>query len=186
MEPPRVAHQPEARVSSHEYQTNVNIPDIRLGPRAASIERVSGVIGALGLLFCVAGFFASRVEFFQSYLFAFIYWGGFAIGGLGILVLNNTVGGRWGVTARQFFLAEMRTLPLIFLFFLVLLLGMKDLYPWMHINSVPNPVSQAILRHKQGYLNVPFFIIRTLIYFAVWLFWGMRVYRMSEKQDATG
>ncbi len=173
-------------MSSHEYQTNVPIPEIRLGPKAAGVERISGVIGALGVLLCVAGYFANREVFFQSYLFAFLYWGGFSIGGLGVLVLNHTVGGRWGVTSRRYVEAQMRTLPFIFLLFLLLLLGLKELYPWTHINTVPNAVSRAILYHKRGYLNVPFFIIRTIIYFAIWLFWGMRVYKWSDKQDQTG
>ncbi len=173
-------------MSSHEYQTNVPIPDIRLGPKSVSIERISGVIGALGLLLCVAGFFSSRTVFFQSYLFAFLYWGGFSIGGLGVLVLNHTVGGRWGVTSRRFMEAQMRTLPLILLFFIFLLFGLKDLYPWTHINTLADAGDRAVLYHKQGYLNVPFFIIRTFIYFAIWLFWGFRVYQWSDKQDATG
>lgn len=173
-------------MSAHEEQTNVPIPDIRLGPKSASVERISGVVGALGILLCVAGFFANRVVFFQSYLFAFLYWGGFTLGGLGILVLNHTVGGRWGVTSRRYVEAAMRTLPLLFLFFLVLLLGMKELYPWTHIATISDPVSRGILYHKRGYLNVPFFIIRTLIYFAIWLFWGLRVYRWSDQQDETG
>ena len=162
------------------------VPEFRLGPRAASVERTAGVIGALGALLCVAGFFANRAVFFQSYLFAFLYWGGFALGGLGIMVLNNTVGGRWGVTSRRYTQAAMRTLPLMFLFFLLLLIGMNQIYPWMHIASVTNPVSQAILYHRRPYLNVPFFIVRAVIYFAIWLFWGMRIYRWSDEQDQTG
>ncbi len=173
-------------MSSHQYETNVAVPDIRLGPKAASVEQVSGVIGALGALLCVAGFFANRAEFFQSYLFAFLYWGGFSIGGLGILVLNHTVGGRWGVTSRRYLEAAMRTLPFILLLFLLMLFGLKQLYPWTHIDTVPNAISRGILYHKKPYLNVPFFIARTLIYFAIWWFWGMRVYRWSDKQDETG
>jgi len=170
-------------VSNDVERPSRPIPEYRLGPRAASVERVSGVVGALGLLLCVAGFFANRAEFFQSYLFAFIYWGGFAIGGLGVLLLNHVVGGRWGVTARRFFEAKMRTLPLMFLFFLVLLLGMKYLYPWTHSDLVHG---NEYLRAKQSYLNVPFFFVRVCIYFALWLFWGLRVNRMSDLQDKTG
>jgi hypothetical protein len=140
----------------------------------------------LGVLLCVAGFFANRAEFWQSYLFAFLYWGGFAIGGLGVLVLNNTVGGRWGVTARSYLLAQMRTLPFILLLFLVMLIGLGQLYPWTHIQSVADPVSRGILYHKRPYLNVPFFIIRAFIYFAIWFFWGWRVYKLSDQQDRTG
>lgn len=173
-------------MSHHGQGENLPIPEIRLGPKAASVERISGVIGGLGLLLCVAGFFANRAEFFQSYLFAFLYWGGFTLGGLGVLVLNNTVGGRWGVTARRYLEAQMRTLPFLLLLFVVLLIGAKDIYPWTHINTISDPVSRAILHHKQGYLNVPFFILRALVYFAIWLFWGFRIYRMSDQQDRTG
>lgn len=173
-------------MSNHAHEQTLPIPEIRLGPRAISVERISGVIGGLGILLCVAGFFANRVEFWQSYLFAFLYWGGFAIGGLGVLVLNHTVGGRWGVTSRRYLEAQMRTLPFILLLFLIMLIGMRDLYPWTHINTISDPVSKAILLHKQPYLNVPFFIVRTLVYFAIFFFWGFRVYRMSDQQDRTG
>jgi len=173
-------------VSAHELNNNIPVPEIRLGPRAASLERWAGVIGGLGVLLCCAAFFFNREQFYQSYLFAFLYWGGFAIGGLGILVLNHTVGGCWGVTSRRFLEAAMRTLPLVFVFFIVLLFGMNQLYPWMHINSVPNPISRAILWHRRPYLNLPFFVARTVIYFAIWLFWGFRLYRMSDAQDRTG
>jgi hypothetical protein len=170
-------------VSGHGHETAVRIPEIRLGPKAASVERISGVIGGLGLLLCVAGYFANPAQFFNSYLFAFIYWSGFAIGGLGLLLLNNVVGGKWGVTARRFLEAEMRTLWLILLFAIVLLLGLKYLYPWTHPDLV---ATNVYLNSKQKYLNIPFFIVRVAIYFAVWLFWGTRVNRMSDRQDETG
>ena len=170
-------------IESRLDQPSDPIPDIRLGPQAASVERISGVVGALGLLLCVAGFFADRATFFQSYLFAFIYWGGFAIGGLGVLLLNHVVGGRWGVTARRFLEAKMRTLPIIFLFLLVLLLGMPYLYPWTHADLVH---SHPYLAHRAPYLNMPFFLVRVVIYFGLWLFWGLRVNKMSDLQDETG
>jgi hypothetical protein len=170
-------------VSSHEHDTYEPIPDFRLGPKAASVERVSGVVGALGLLLCVAGYFANPAEFFQSYLFAFLYWSGFALGGLCILLLSNTVGGIWGVTARRFLEAKMRTLPIVFVFFLVLLLGLKYLYPWTHADLVSH---SGYLRQRQNYLNVPFFIGRVVLYFAIWLFWGLRLSNMFDRQDASG
>ncbi len=170
-------------MSGHVHFPSGPVPEFRLGPKSASVERISGVVGALGLLLCVAGFFANRAEFFQSYLFSFIYWSGFAIGGLGVLLLNHTVGGRWGVTSRRFLEALVRTLPLVFLFFLVLFLGMKYLYPWTHSDLVNG---NQYLQAKRNYLNVPFFCARLVVYFALWLFWGMRVNRMADAQDQTG
>ncbi len=156
----------------------------RLGARATSIERLSGVVGSLALLLCVGGFFADRSSFFQSYLFAFVYWAGFSIGGLGILLLHHTVGGRWGVTIRRLLEAQMRTLPLIAVLLIpILIFGLAQIYPWAR----PDEVARTpILQHKQGYLNVPFFIARAVIYFVLWLFWGLRVYHMADQQDETG
>ncbi len=168
-------------MSDHSHHRS-QVPVVRLGSGAASIERISGVVGGLGLLLCVAGFFANRAEFFQSYLFAFFYWAGFAFGGLGILLLNNVVGGKWGVTIRRLLEAKVRTIPVVFLLFLPLLLGLPYLYPWanetIHLNKV--------VQHKAAYLNTPFFVIRVFIYFALWIFIGMRVQKMTDRQDETG
>ncbi len=164
--------------------TNVAVPDIQLGSRAASVERASGFIGGLGLLLCCAGFFWNRTIFFQSYLFAFLYWSGFALGGLGILLLNNVVGGRWGVTTRSFYIAALRTLPVVGILLLPLIfIGLKDVYPWAHPDLVSH---NQFLWHRRHYLNAPFFWIRVAIYFSIWLFCGYRAKRMADLQDRTG
>jgi hypothetical protein len=169
-------------VTDHQDRT-VFIPEERLGPRAIRLEQISGVIGALGLLLCCAGFFANRGEFFQSYLFAFIYWGGFTIGGLCVLLMNHVVGGTWGVTTRRLLGAAVRTLPLLIVLFIPLVIGIKDIYPWAQPETVKH---NDFLLHKQSYLNLPFFLLRTVIYFAIWIFWGFRVYKMADLQDETG
>ncbi|HSU33942.1 MAG TPA: hypothetical protein VLJ11_22135 [Bryobacteraceae bacterium] len=165
------------------HRTNVPVPEIRLGAQAARVERAAGLAGAIGILLCFVAFFFDRNRLFQSYLFAFTYWGGFAIGGLGVLLMNNVVGGRWGVTTRQFLIGAVRTLPLVLLLFLPLLFGLNEIYPWARPDLVKN---SAFLQHKQGYLNVPFFILRVVLYFSIWLFWGYRVNRMADRQDETG
>jgi len=170
-------------VTNNGQVAESRIPEFRLGPKAASVERISGVVGGLGLLLCVAGFFANRAQFFQSYLFAFIYWTGFTLGGLCVLLMHHVVGGRWGATSRRFLEAQMRTLPLMLLFLIVMLLGMKDIYPWTHANWV---AQNHFLQHKQPYLNVPFFLLRIAVYFAIWLFWGLRVNKLADEQDRTG
>lgn len=95
-----------------------------------------------------------------------------------------TVGGRWGVTTRRLLEAQMRTLPVIGLLILpIFLFGLSHIYPWARPAEIAN---SAILLNKQGYLNTPFFIARAVLYFAVWLFWGLRVNRMADRQDETG
>jgi hypothetical protein len=169
-------------MSSHARHDAV--PELQLGSRAVSVERAAGVIGGLGLLVCCAGYVWNPTYFFQSYLYAFLYWSGFAFGGLGLFLLNNVVGGRWGVTTRSLLIAAMRTLPVVFLLLLPLVfLGLNKLYPWTDANLVSH---NQYLWHKRHYLNIPFFCIRVVIYFAVWLFWGLRAKSMADKQDKNG
>jgi hypothetical protein len=171
-------------VSVHHPASSIPVPIEQLGKNAMTIQRGAAVVGSLGLLICGLAFFWDRTEFFQSYLYALIYWGGFSMGGLGILLMHHTVGGRWGVTIRRLLEAQMRTLPLLALMLIpVILFGLSTLYPWARPDDVAH---NAILQHKQGYLNKPFFVARAVFYFAIWLFWGLRVCRMADEQDQTG
>jgi hypothetical protein len=166
-------------VSSHS--NHAVVPEIQLGSRAVSVERAAAVVGALGLLVCLGGYFWKPEIFFQSYLFAFLYWSSFAFGCLGLFLLTNVVGGRWGVTTRSLLIAGMRTLPVVFLLMLPLFFfGLKHLYPWTDANQVDH---NLFLWHKRHYLNIPFFGVRIVIYFAVWLFWGLRAKGMADQQD---
>lgn len=46
-------------------------------------------------------------------------------------------------------------------------------------------IEEATLAKKSAYLNHTFFGIRMCVYFAVWLFLGLRLFRYSTAQDAT-
>jgi hypothetical protein len=169
-------------VSSHRHNP-LPVPVEQLGPPAIRFQQLCGVIGVLALLLCCAAFFFNREEFFQSYSFAFLYWGGFSIGGLGVLLMHHTVGGKWGVTIRRLLEAQMRTLPLLAVLIIPILFGLNYLYPWANHQLV---MQTAVLQHKASYLNIPFFIGRVVLYFLIWLFWGFRVNRLADRQDETG
>lgn len=131
------------------------------------------------LLVPIPGF---RKQFFHSYLLAYVFWIGIALGSLVLVMVQHLAGGAWGVVIRRVLESSTRTLPLMAILFLPILLGMGDLYHWSHREAVDE---NEILRLKRAYLNVPFFIIRTIIYFAIW---GTLVYflnKWSAAQDET-
>jgi len=69
------------------------------------------------------------------------------------------------------------------LLFLPIVLGARRIYEWA------DPAAAAhdpILRHKSLYLNVPFFTVRALVYFAAWLAFAYFLNRWSLQQDASG
>jgi hypothetical protein len=122
-------------------------------------------------------------QLFRSYLIAYLFWFGIALGCLPLLMLHHLVGGTWGFGIRRILEAATRTLPLMLVLFLPLLLGIHSLYIWSHPSVV---AADPVLQAKRAYLNVPFFIIRAAIYFAAWLILAWFLNRWSAEQDATG
>jgi hypothetical protein len=136
------------------------------------------ILGVAALVLSGILAFFSPAQFFHSYLLGFVYWTGLTVGSLAILMLHQLTGGRWGAVVRRLLESATRTLPLMALLFLPLLLGLHQNYSWTH----PEP-GDEILLHKQPYLNIPFFIARTAIYFAIWIGLAFYFNRASIQQD---
>jgi hypothetical protein len=122
-------------------------------------------------------------HFFQSYIFAYMYWVALPLGCLGFLMLHHMTGGTWGIPIRRVLEAGTRTLPLMLVLFLPVFFGLSRLYMWAQPALV---AADPILEYKKPYLNPTWFIIRTLVYFAVWILISLKLNSMSRKQDRTG
>lgn len=158
-------------------------PTETLQPRMASAQRIFLIIGIIALGGSVVGLFTDPAHFWQSYLFGYIFWSGLALGCLGIFFLHNVVGGNWGVVIRRMVESGLQTLPLIALFVIPIFFGMTSLYSWTHADVRAHDFA---IGHKATYLNVPFFIARTVLYFLIWFFFGFRILRMANEHDRTG
>ncbi len=146
------------------------------------LRRRSLVIGVIGLAAAAAGALVNPGQFFHSYLLAFLFWLAAALGGLALMMLQHLTGGGWGVVLRRIFEAAARTLPFMALFFLPLVFGLRDLYPWTDTATV---AKDHVLSEKALYLNVPFFLVRAAVYFAVWIGLALALTRWSAEQDRT-
>src|SRR5262245_25027773 len=94
------------------------------------VQRMSLIVGVVSLTLCAFGAIFSRQQFFQSYLYAYIFWLGLALGCLGVLMLHNLSAGGWGVVIRRFLESGIMTLPLMALLFVPLLFDLSGLYEW--------------------------------------------------------
>ena len=146
----------------------------------APLRRNFFLAGAAGLAASAAGFFLAPTQFFRSYLFACAFWGGLTIGCLVVLLLRTITGGSWGVPIRRPLESVTRLFPLVALFFVPLLFGLKRLYEWARPEEVAH---DRILRAKSLYLNVPFFLGRSVLYFGVWVLLAYFFNRWSLEQD---
>ncbi|MEW5959607.1 MAG: hypothetical protein AB1801_17930 [Chloroflexota bacterium] len=148
------------------------------------IQQRALVVGVLALIVTVAGaFISSRQQFFQSYLLGYLFWVHVALGCVAVVMVHHLVGGAWGFGIRRFLESGAMTLPLMALLFVPLIFGLGQLYLW----AQPDQVAQfELLQHKAAYLNVPFFIGRTALYFVIWIGLAYLLNRWSLQQDKTG
>lgn len=145
---------------SAEVQTITENPNLRRW------QFIALVIGALGLIACVVGWLIEPTQFFRSYLTAYLFFVGLAVGCLGVLMMQFVTGGRWGLILRRPLFAASLTFPLLAVLFVPILFGLPNLYVWTNQAVV---AADEVLRKKQGYLNQPFFIARAIVYFVVWI-----------------
>lgn len=141
------------------------------------------LVGAIALALCaIAGIWAPG-QFFRSYLVAFLLWSGVPLGGLAVLMVHYLVAGGWGFLIRRALESATRTFLVLGLLAVPILFGIPFLYVWSHADTV---ASSPLLQHKQVYLNVPFFLARTVAYFAIWFWLAKALNRSSEAQDRRG
>jgi hypothetical protein len=143
-------------------------------------QRALGV-GVVGAVICLIGWFKWPSQFFQAYLISFLLILGLSLGSMGLLMLQHLTSGHWGIIIRRPLEAASRTLWLVALLFVPVILGMKYLYgAWLN----PPATEMGALSHFQKtYLTPQNFIIRAVIYFAVWLLLVATLNRWSRQQD---
>ena len=146
------------------------------------MQKKSLAVGFIAAVLCVGGALVHPPSFFRAYLPAYIFWIGMPVGCLVLLMLHHLVGGRWGFMIQRVLEAAIQTLPLMALLFVPLLFGLSDLFPWARTDVV---AADPLLQQKAAYLNIPFFIARTVGYFAVWIVLGRLLVTWSIQQDRT-
>ena len=158
-------------------------PSDTLRPQMDRVQKIAIFVGVAALIVSLFGFSTNAPHFWQSYLFAFIFWAGLTLGCLGVFFLHNVVGGNWGVAVRRLVEAGLQTLPLLVLFAIPIFFALGTLYKW---TDAGYRAEHFAVGHKAAYLNPTWFIIRTLLYFAIWGFSGYRILAMANEHDRTG
>ena len=166
----------------------INNPELMPPPVVQTIGRRSLIIGAIaGALAIIVAVLRhdGPDEFFRGYLLSFMAWLGIALGSMVILMLRHLTKGGWGMIIRRILGAAMRTLPLLALLFIPLLFALPRLYPWARpLGDVPDKnLRQHLQNITHSYLNVHGFIIRAIIYFAIWGTLIFLLTKWSKEQD---
>jgi hypothetical protein len=161
--------------------SDINREAYRLSEDAWSTGRsVLLFVGLIGWVATIVGFFMNRPQFHYSYLIASVYFVTIALGAMFWVFLQHLGGAAWSVSIRRLGENVMSTIPIGIVLFLPNLLGLHYLYEWTHADVV---AADLVLQEKTVFLNEPFFIARTVLYFVVWSFFAWKMYRLSVEQD---
>ncbi len=152
-------------------------------PLIENVGRRSLWVGIGFGVLALIGWLLNPAAFYQAYLIGYLFWLAIALGSLITLMIHHVAGGTWLYVIRRPMEAAIRTLPLLAILFLPILLGMSSLYPWSVAEIVAD---DKYLQFKSPYLNTPFFVLRAVIYFAVWCTLGHFLVKWSAQQDASG
>lgn len=132
----------------------------------ARVQTASLFLGIIGVAAGIFGWISAPKEFFHSYLMGYLLWLGIVLGSLSLLMIHHMTGGYWGWATRHIFESSSKTLPLLAVLVIPIIIGIPHLYLWANAQEV---AKNTILKAKAPYLNTTWFIIRCVIYFAIWL-----------------
>lgn len=121
---------------------------------------VGAIVGAIG-------WNQNHHQFFASYLVAWLFWNGLALGSMALLLLHNLTGGKWVEPIRPYLRAAAGLIPVMAILFIPIALNLKQIYEWADPAIVEH---DAMLQYKaKFYLNAEGFYIRAAIYFTLWM-----------------
>ena len=142
---------------------------------------------ALGALLSVLALVSEvhRVRLGFAYLWAFAFVWAVALGALFFVGLQHLVSAVWSIVVRrvaEMFAASIWLVALLFVPVLLYCLSRigGSVYPWLDADHVAH---DTLLQEKQAYLNLPFFMVRAVVFFSLWIAFAVFFSRGSLKQD---
>ena len=133
----------------------------------------------------------SAEHIYRAWVVGLMLCFGFCVGGLAMLMLQYVSGGKWGLLLRRPLEAMTRTLPLVFVYWIVTGLWMKKLYLWARFSDAAAALKAGLITEGEAHaiewkhpmLNPEAFWVVGLICFAIWGFYTWRLNSMGLRRD---
>ena len=183
---------------AHETHASTNPPGLpaELGA-PAFVDGWKSRALTVGVVFTViaAGLAAadhSTEHVLRAWLLGTVLSFGFSVGGLALLMVQYCSGGKWGLLLRRPLEAISRTLPLVFVYWLVVAFSMKRLYLWAQVDDVAGALKSGFINAAQAHaiefkrpmLNPTAFVVTSVVCFAIWGFYTWRLNALGLERDA--
>ncbi|WP_298881551.1 hypothetical protein [uncultured Bradyrhizobium sp.] len=135
------------------------------------------VVAVVSGLVLIVGFVVDTRSTTAAYLVAWSALGAIPIGALIVFMTSYLVRRRWTETLHPIFVATTGVLPVVALTFIPVLLFMKEIYPAVADGSSLPPF-------KASWFMPWFFVLRTVVYFLIWIALAQWLRRAWRNDDA--
>jgi hypothetical protein len=178
--------------------------------RAVPASLAIGVAGIILAILVGYSLDHSFKRFYFAYLVSFAFFLSISLGALFFVLIQHVTRAGWSVGVRRIAETLACAIPALAGLALPMVVSVVmqkgDLYPWarpVHTTMEAEQTSHAeasdavathdkaklsneVLSEKRAFLNVPFFLIRLVVYFGTWSAMGIWFWRRSVEQDTTG
>ena len=137
----------------------------------------------IGIIALIYGFISNPQRAWANYLLNNFYFLSIAIGAAFFLAIQSISQSGWSSGLKRVPEAMMLYIPVVGILLLFLIFGMPYLYHWTHPDTI---AVKEIVTHKSPYLNIPFFFIRIIIFFLLWIILIRLIRKASIKEDTAG
>ncbi len=145
---------------------------------------VTFVLVVFGLFTVFAGFYTGeKTRTWANLLLNNYYFLSVVIGASFWMAIQAITNSGWSAAFLRIPQAMSNYLIVSFALWALMFFGIHDLYHWTHHDAV---MHDPILLHKEPYLNVPFFTVRYVLFFALWIFLTQRIRKLSLLEDQFG
>jgi len=159
-------------------------------------KTIAFVLMAIGLVSVIAGFVTHSHQAWSNLLHNTFYFMAIALAATFFLAVQYAAEVGWSVVLKRILEAMGQFLPYGAALMLIVFFGNyiaahnggHYLYHWLH-EELYDPASaeyDAIIAGKSAYLNLPFFVTRMLVYFAIWIGYMHVLRKYSLKEDIEG
>lgn len=155
---------------------------------SATLKYITFALMLIGVIAIVVGFMSDTDRIWANLLLNNFFFLSLAIGASFFLALQYITQSGWSSAFKRIPESMSAFIPYGGIIMLIIIaLGMNSIYPWINPEEAGFDAHELhIIHHKSAYLNVPFFIIRIFIYFAVWIFMTKMLRKFSLKEDLEG
>jgi hypothetical protein len=147
----------------------------------AMATRLFQALALLGGGMFLAGVFLAAQQTWGNLLLVSYYLLGLGLGAAVLLALLHVTGATWAFALRRVPEALTALLPLGALGLGLVLLVRPSLYPW----SRPEAGGLSLSPLQQVWLTRPFFLVRSLVYLALWIVLARALVRATRGQEQT-